>query len=58
MKTPQEPRALRGWDDEKVYFWDEKEGKEWCVSDEEALYHRLVEICRAYFEKKVSQGDK
>ena len=58
MKTPQETRALHGWDDEKIYFWDEKERKEWCVSDEEALYRQLVELCSAYFEKKASEGDR
>ncbi len=25
---------LRGWDDEKIYFWDEEKKKEWCVNDE------------------------
>ena len=56
MKTAQETRVLRGWDDEKIYFRDEKKRKEWCVSDEEALYRQLVELCSAYFEKKASQG--
>ena len=54
MKTAQEMSKLRGWDDEKIYFWDGKEHKERCVSDEEALYCQLVELCSAYFEKKAS----
>jgi len=46
-----ETKLLHGWDDEKIYFWDEEFGKEWCVSDEEKLYNQLVEICRQYFKK-------
>jgi hypothetical protein len=47
-------KELHGWDDEKIYFRDERTGKEWCVSDEEELYKQLLEICRKYFgEKKV-----
>ncbi|MFQ5629538.1 MAG: hypothetical protein ACE5I1_12315 [bacterium] len=46
---------LHGWDDEKVYFWDEEAGKDWCVSDEEELNRQLVEICRKYFKKKISK---
>jgi hypothetical protein len=47
-----EPR-LHGWDDEKVYFWDET-GKEWCVSDYPDLVAWLVEICRDYFAPKAT----
>jgi hypothetical protein len=47
-----EPR-LHGWDDEKVYFWDET-GKEWCVSDYPDLVARLVEVCRDYFAPKAA----
>lgn len=45
-------KELHGWDDEKIYFWDEERKKEWCVSDEEELYDQLVEICRKYFKEK------
>lgn len=46
-------KELHGWDDEKIYFWDEERKKDWCVSDEEELYKQLVEICKRYFEKKI-----
>lgn len=46
-----EPR-LHGWDDEKVYFFDET-GMEWCVSDYPDLLARLTEICRDYFAQKM-----
>ena len=51
-------KELHGWDDEKVYFWDEVNRLEWCVSDEEELYRQLVEICRAYFKKKSEKPDR
>jgi len=44
--------ALRGWDDEKVYFADEA-GKTWCVSDHPELVARLMDICRDYFAQRV-----
>jgi len=43
--------TLHGWDDEKVYFFDERNGQEWCVTDESELYEELVQICKKYFEK-------
>lgn len=43
---------LHGWDDEKIYFWDDEEKKEWCVTDEEDLYNQLLEMCIEYFKKK------
>jgi len=52
MEVMKESKELHGWDDEKIYFWDEERRKEWCVSDEEDLYNRLVEICRGYFKEK------
>jgi hypothetical protein len=58
MKIETKTRELHGWDDEKIYFWDKEESREWCVSDEEELYNQLVEICREYFKKKVRKGDK
>ena len=51
-----ETKLLHGWDNEKVYFWDEECGKERCVSDEEKLYNQLVEICREYFRKSNKIG--
>lgn len=35
-----EIKELYGWDDEKIYFWDEESGQELCVSDEEKLYNQ------------------
>jgi len=52
MVNTQNTYRLHGWDDEKIYFWDEHKKKEWCVSDEEELYNKLVEICRSYFKNK------
>ncbi len=49
---------LYGWDDGKVYFWDEENKHEWCVSDDEALYERLVQICRDYFLSKSARDPK
>jgi len=40
---------LHGWDDEKVYFWDAKIARDWCVSDHPDLVARLVAICQEYF---------
>ena len=51
-----ETKELHGWDDEKIYFWDEEIGQELCVSDEERLYNQLVEICREYFKNKRNQS--
>lgn len=51
-----ETKELHGWDDGKIYFWDEEHKHEWCVSDEEELYSQLVQMCREYLKKKVSTG--
>lgn len=48
---------LYGWDDGKVYFWDEEKKHEWCVSDDEALYDQLVKICEIYFREKIGKDD-
>lgn len=48
-------KELHGWDDEKVYFWDEENKKDWCVSDDEELYNQVVEMCRRYFKEKNSK---
>lgn len=47
--------ALHGWDDEKIYFWDEEREKEWCVSEEAGLYNQLVEICKRYYKEKAEK---
>jgi hypothetical protein len=44
---------LYGWDDGKLYFWDEKRNKEQCVSDEKELYNKLLKMCIEYFENKL-----
>ena len=49
---------LYGWDDGKVYYWNEEQRHEWCVSDEKELYRQLVKICREYFQEKLEQGDQ
>lgn len=49
---------LHGWDDEKIYFWDEGEKKEWCVSDEKVLYDKLLEICIKYFKGENEKIEK
>lgn len=46
---------LHGWDDEKIYFWDEDRKQEWCVSDHDVLCRRLVEICKEYFLSKAGE---
>ena len=43
---------LHGWDDEKIYLWSDKDKREYCVSDEEELYNRLLKICVEYFKEK------
>lgn len=45
--------SLHGWDDEKVYFYDET-GKERCVSDYPELVARLIEICKDYFAQQAT----
>lgn len=47
-KTEYKEISLHGWDDEKVYFWDGE--NEQCVSDEEELYRKIVNICKRYFK--------
>ena len=46
---------LYGWDDGKVYFWDEQNKQERCVSDDAALYERLVQICKEHFLEKLGE---
>lgn len=46
---------LYGWDDGKIYFWDEERKQEWCVSDDGVLYQQLVETCKKHFLEKSGQ---
>jgi hypothetical protein len=48
--------TLYGWDDEKVYFFDES-GVEWCVSDYPELLASLVEMCREHFRQEATRQD-
>jgi len=59
MEKANRKQILHGWDDEKIYFWDEVEGKEWCVTDEKELYDQLLGMCIEYFKnrgKEVKDG--
>lgn len=49
---------LYGWDDGKVFFWDQQQKKEWCVTDEVKLYKHLIKTCREYFVKKSKEEIK
>jgi len=50
-KTVRKPDpSLYGWDDGKLYFFDEL-GKEQCVNDHPELFKRLVEICTEYLRR-------
>jgi len=48
----EEFKELYGWDNGKIYFMDEQQRKEWCVTDNEELYNQLTEICKKYFKSK------
>ncbi len=53
QKTVRRPDPiLYGWDDGKLYFFDES-GKEQCVNDHSELFNRLIEICTDYFRQNV-----
>ncbi len=41
---------LNGWDDGKIYYFDEN-GKTWCVNDYPELFARMMEMCREYFRQ-------
>lgn len=43
---------LYGWDDGKIYFYDDENRKERCVTDEPQLLGTLTKICQRYFAKK------
>jgi len=46
---------LVGWDDGKIYFYDEM-GKEYCVNDYEELFDKIVGFCVDYFKHKAGKG--
>jgi len=46
---------LHGWDDEKIYFWDDVAKKEYCVSDNKELYEHLLKVCIEYYKKRVNE---
>ena len=47
-------QQLRGWDDGKIYYWDEDEptAKEICVNDDPILFGKLVELVKEYKNNK------
>jgi hypothetical protein len=51
MKQQKQKESLHGWDDGKIYFYDES-GKENCVSDQPELMENLMKICREFFKKE------
>jgi hypothetical protein len=54
-KAKYEP-SLNGWDDGKIYFFDEN-GVTRCVDDHPELLARLTEMCREHFRQEaVRQG--
>ncbi len=57
VKKTYPDQKLYGWDDGKVYFWDEQTKQEWCVSDDEALYELLGQICIEHFLKKSGEEE-
>jgi len=48
MTTKIESPHLHGWDDGKIYFYDENR-TEYCVSDRHELMERLIGNCREFF---------
>ena len=42
---------LHGWDDEKVYYWSEKE-EDICVSDIPELMDQLEKVCRNFIQNE------
>ena len=48
---------LVGWDDGKIYFYDEA-GKEHCVNDDDELFKEIMEFCKIYFKEKDETGNK
>lgn len=49
-------RFLHGWDDEKIYFYDE-ERKEFSVNDYPELFEDIVKMCADYFKQKESREE-
>lgn len=42
---------LVGWDDGKLYFYDE-EGTEYSVNDHKELFEEIAALCGEYFRQK------
>jgi hypothetical protein len=42
---------LVGWDDGKLYFYDE-DGKEFCVNDYQELLEQMIKMCAVYLKQK------
>ena len=45
-------QQLHGWDDGKLYFWNEETGTENCVNDHPELLLALEQKCTDYFRTK------
>lgn len=41
---------LVGWDDGKLYFYDEN-SKGYCVNDYKELFDKITDLCIEYFRK-------
>lgn len=46
---------LVGWDDGKIYFYND-EGKEFCVNDYKELLEQMVNMCDEYFREKENEA--
>ncbi|MFH0796109.1 MAG: hypothetical protein V2A65_03520 [Candidatus Omnitrophota bacterium] len=42
---------LVGWDDGKIYFYDEQ-SKEYCVNEKKKLLDKIIGMCADYFKKE------
>jgi hypothetical protein len=51
MKNKKETKTLEllGWDDNKIYFYDNN-GKEFCINDYPDLLQKLKNLCAEYFK--------
>ena len=58
-EVPKRPAKthLRGWDDEKIYFYSQETG-ECCISDETALLDQLIAVCVDYYRAEQSEDKR
>ena len=51
---------LYGWDDGKIYYWDDEkhEEKEICVSEDPILFGKLVEVAKNYYRQNRNVSTK